>query len=107
MILLSINSNMKSLILQEYRDIITPSMARKKEWVDLENPILIAIYETDSRVNTNNVRYNESSHIGLTFSKDISAKNRLRDGNMIYNIIGVNPQGRLSQVFLKVIENVK
>ncbi|HHD2745481.1 TPA: hypothetical protein ACOTGR_003343, partial [Clostridium perfringens] len=74
---MSINSNMKSLILQEYRDIITPSMARKKEWVDLENPILIAIYETDSRVNTNNVRYNESSHIGLTFSKDISAKNRL------------------------------
>lgn len=98
---------MKSLILQEYRDIITSSMARKKEWVDLENPILISIYETDSRVNTNNARYNESSHIGLTFSKDISAKNRLRDGNMIYNIIGVNPQGRLSQVFLKVIENVK
>lgn len=98
---------MKSLILQEYRDIITPSMARKKEWVDLENPILIAIYETDSRVNTNNARYNESSHIGLTFNKEISSKNRLKDGDKIYNIIGVNPQGRLSQVFLKVIENVK
>ncbi|MBO3312120.1 hypothetical protein [Clostridium perfringens] len=104
---MSINSNMKSLILQEYRDIITPSMARKKEWVDLENPILIAIYETDSRVNTNNARYNESSHIGLTFNKEISSKNRLKDGDKIYNIIGVNPQGRLSQVFLKVIENVK
>lgn len=98
---------MKSLILQEYRDIITLSMARKKEWVDLENPILIAIYETDSRVNTNNARYNESSHIGLTFNKEISSKNRLKDGDKIYNIIGVNPQGRLSQVFLKVIENVK
>lgn len=98
---------MKSLILQEYRDIITPSMARKKEWGDLGNPILIAIYETDSRVNTNNARYNESSHIGLTFNKEISSKNRLKDGNTIYNIIGVNPQGRLSQVFLKVIENVK
>ncbi|TGY43183.1 hypothetical protein E5346_12575 [Clostridium perfringens] len=104
---MSINSNMKSLILQEYRDIITPSMTRKKEWVDLENPILISIYETDSRVNTNNARYNESSHIGLTFSKEISAKNRLKDGDKIYNIIGVNLQGRLSQVFLKVIENVK
>lgn len=104
---MSINSNMKSLILQENREIITPSLARKKEWVDLEEPILIAIYETDSRVNTNNARYNESSHIGLTFNKEISSKNRLKDGDKIYNIIGVNPQGRLSQVFLKVIENVK
>lgn len=105
--LLSINSNMKSLILQENKEVIKPSGARKKEWIDIEEPILIAIYETDSRVNTNNARYNESSHIGLTFNKEISAKNRLRDGNIIYNIIGVNPQGRLSQIFLKVIENVK
>ncbi|UBK38679.1 hypothetical protein KLF44_04500 [Clostridium perfringens] len=103
---MSINSNMKSLILQENREIITTSMARKKEWEDLEEPILIAIYETDSRVNTNNARYNDSTHIGLTFNKEISSKNRLKDGDKIYTITGVNPQGRLSQVFLKVIENV-
>lgn len=103
---MSINSNMKSLILQENKETITPSMSRKKGWVDLKEPILIAIYETDSRVNTNNARYNDSTHIGLTFNKDISSKNRLKDGDRIYNITGVNPQGRLSQVFLKVIENV-
>lgn len=103
---MSINSQMRKLKLQEEKEIIKPSGARKKDWVDLDNPILIAIYETDSRVNTNNARYNESSHIGLTFNKAISSKNRLIDGDKIYTIIGVNPQGRLNQVFLKVIDNV-
>lgn len=103
---MSINSNMKSLILQEEKEVTTPSLARKKGWVDTKEPCLIAIYETDSRVNTNNVRYNESTHIGLTFNKNITAKNRLKDGEKIYTITGVNPQGRLNQVFLKVIENV-
>lgn len=97
---------MKSFILQEEKEIKTPSLARKKVWVDLKEPCLIAIYETDSRVNTNNAIYNESTHIGLTFNKEISSKNRLKDGYKIYNITGVNPQGRLSQIFLKVIENV-
>lgn len=103
---MSINSNMKSLVLQEYKEIITPTMARKKDWVDLENHILIAIYETDSRVNTNNAMYNESSHIGLTLNKNISSKNRIKDVDRIYNITGINQQGRLNQVFLKVIDNV-
>ncbi|MDK0734975.1 hypothetical protein P7A61_05245 [Clostridium perfringens] len=106
MILLSINSNMKSLILQENKEVIKPSGARKKEWVDIEEPILIAIYETDNRVNTSNSIYNSSTHIGLTFNKSITAKNRLKDGDRIYNITGSNLQGRLNQVFLKVIENV-
>ncbi|MGL6186095.1 MAG: hypothetical protein ACRC1T_12030 [Clostridium chrysemydis] len=103
---MSINSEMRKLTLQENKEIITKSMARKKDWVDVEEPILIAIYETDSRVNTNNAKWNESTHIGLTFNKDITPKNRLKDGEKIYTITGVNPQGRLYQVFLKVIENV-
>ncbi|HHL2031167.1 head-tail adaptor protein [Clostridium perfringens] len=106
MILLSINSNMKSLILQENKEVIKPSGARKKEWIDIEELILIAIYETDNRVNTSNAIYNSSTHIGLTFNKSITSKNRLKDGDRIYNITGVNSQGRLNQVFLKVIENV-
>ena len=103
---MSINSNMKQLILQVNEEVITPSLARKKEWVDKE-PILISIYETDSRVTTNNARYGESSHLGLTFNKSVLAsKNRLKDGDTIYQINGVVPQGRLNQLFLKVIENV-
>lgn len=103
---MSINSNMKKLILQENKEVIKPSGARKKEWVDIKEPILISIYETDNRVNTSNVIYNSSTHIGLTFNKEISYKNRLKDGEKIYSITGVNPQGRLNQLFLKVIENV-
>lgn len=103
---MSINSEMRKVILQENKEIIKPSGARKKDWVDAKEPILIAIYETDSRVNTNDARYNDSTHIGLTFNKSITAKNRLKDGERIYNITGVNQQGRLNQVFLKVIENV-
>lgn len=103
---MSINSKMRKLILQENKEIIKPSGARKKDWIDLKEPILIAIYETDNRVNTSNAIYNSSTHIGLTFNKSITSKNRLKDGDRIYNITGVNPQGRLNQVFLKVIENV-
>ncbi len=58
---------MKSLILQENKEVIKPSGARKKEWIDIEELILIAIYETDNRVNTSNAIYNSSTHIGLTF----------------------------------------
>lgn len=103
---MSINSKMRKLILQENKEIIKPSGARKKDWIDLKEPILIAIYETDNRVNTSNAIYNSSTHIGLTFNKNVTSKNRLKDGDRIYNITGVNPQGRLNQVFLKVIENV-
>ncbi|OPF51545.1 hypothetical protein BH721_01350 [Clostridium baratii] len=103
---MSINGDMKKILLQENREVIKPSGARKKEWIDIEEPILIAIYETDNRVNTSNAIYNSSTHIGLTFNKSITFKNRLKDGERIYNITGVNQQGRLNQIFLKVIENV-
>lgn len=103
---MSINGDMKRILLQENKEIIKPSGARKKEWIDIEEPILIAIYETDNRVNTSNAIYNSSTHIGLTFNKSITFKNRLKDGERIYNITGVNQQGRLNQIFLKVIENV-
>ena len=103
---MSINGDMKKILLQENREVIKPSRARKKEWIDIEEPILIAIYETDNRVNTSNAIYNSSTHIGLTFNKSITFKNRLKDGERIYNITGVNQQGRLNQIFLKVIENV-
>ncbi|BFK81315.1 hypothetical protein I3900191A7_14600 [Clostridium baratii] len=103
---MSINGDMKRILLQENKEIIKPSGARKKEWIDIEEPILIAIYETDNRVNTSNAIYNSSTHIGLTFNKSITSKNRLKDGERIYNITGINSQGRLNQIFLKVIENV-
>lgn len=103
---MSINGDMKRILLQENKEVIKPSGARKKEWIDIEEPILIAIYETDNRVNTSNAIYNSSTHIGLTFNKSITSKNRLKDEDRIYNITGVNPQGRLNQIFLKVIENV-
>lgn len=103
---MSINGDMKRILLQENKEIVKPSGARKKEWIDIEEPILIAIYETDNRVNTSNAIYNYSTHIGLTFNKSITSKNRLKDGERIYNITGINPQGRLNQIFLKVIENV-
>lgn len=102
---MSINSNMRSFKIQASEEVLTPSLSRKKEWVDKED-VLVAIYETDSRVNTNNAIYNESSHIGLTFNKNISSNHRLNDGDKIYIINGSIPQGRLNQLFLKVIENV-
>ena len=101
---MSINANMKKVDLQACEEIIMPSLARKKKWID-KGECLVSIYETDNRTNTNNAVYNESSHIGLTFNKSINSNYRLKDGEKVYTVNGAIPKGRLNQLFLKVIEN--
>ncbi|GAA0735429.1 hypothetical protein [Clostridium oceanicum] len=103
---MSINSNIRKLKLEINKPIISESGARKDKWVYEGNSILISIYEVDNRINTSSVRYNESTHIGLTSSNNVNSYNcRLIDENTIYQIKGMITHGRLNQLFLKVIKN--
>lgn len=47
------------------------------------------------------VRFNDVTHIALTLDKDITEANRLQIGSTLYSIEFVNPEGRMTQVFLK------
>lgn len=47
------------------------------------------------------IRFNEVTHSALTVDKTITDANKIRVDNAIYSIEFVNPEGRLTQVFLK------
>ncbi|MEW8955765.1 hypothetical protein [Clostridium sp.] len=100
----SINRDMKPIILESKAKVRTPSGATKEEWKE-SNTIEVAIYDIDDRINTQSVKFNDSSHTGLTRHKDIKEGiNRLREGNTVYNILSVKPKGRLTQLYLKVVD---
>lgn len=47
------------------------------------------------------IRFNEVTHSALTFDKSIIDANKIRIGDDTYSIEFVNPEGRLTQLFLK------
>lgn len=101
---MSINSEMKPMILETKIKTRTPSGATKEVW---GNPVKIdiAIYDIDDRINTQSVKFNDSSHTGLTRCKDIKeGVNRLVEGNTVYNILSAKTKGRLTQLHMKVVD---
>ena len=65
-----------------------------------------SIYKNSDNISTQSVRYNLSTHTGLTFYKNIKEGiNRLVDSDgIIYNITGANGKGRLNSLLLKVVD---
>ncbi|APC81724.1 TPA: hypothetical protein ACXDAZ_002230 [Clostridium botulinum] len=103
----SINRDMKPILLETKVKKRTPSGATKEVW-GTDNPITIqvAIYDIDDRINTQSVRFNDSSHSGLTRYKEIKEGiNRLRKGDTVYNILSAKTKGRLTQLYLKVVDS--
>ncbi|MEG1256897.1 hypothetical protein [Clostridium sp.] len=99
-----INRDMKPIMLQKKEEIKTPSGATKEKWVDVGS-IDVAIYKTNDYRNTQSVRYNESTHTGLTRCKDIKeGVNRLVNGEVVYDLTSANSKGRLTTLLLKVVD---
>lgn len=99
-----VNRDMKSIMLQRKEKIKTPTGASKETWVDVGS-IDIALYKTNDMLNTQSVRYNNSTHTGLTTCKDIKeGLNRLIDNKIIYDITSCNTRGRLTTLLLKVVD---
>jgi len=100
----SINSDMKPIMLEKRSEIPSMAGAKKYRWEE-DKIIQVSLYLTNDMKNTQSVQYNESSHTGLTRSKDIEKNNnRLREGDTIYTINKVNPKGRLTTLLLKVVD---
>lgn len=109
---MSINADMKPIILQVKEELENPSGATKYTWIDKET-IFVVINKTNGVENTQNIRYNStqsvryksSTHTGLTQCKDIIVDvNRLVDNDIVYEVTGVNPKGRLTTLFLRVVD---
>ncbi|MHC1723982.1 MAG: hypothetical protein AB9836_12355 [Aminipila sp.] len=101
---MSINQEMRPLMLQMRKEGESPTGAAKNEWEDVK-PIEVAIYKTNSTLNTQNVRYNESSHTGLTYEKQIEENlYRLFDGKRVYDITLADTKNRLTTLLLKEID---
>lgn len=99
-----INRDMQSFKLQAKTDQQNDFGEMISKWEDV-GVIEVAIYKTNDYISTNSIRYNESTHTGLTAYKDIKeGKNRLVDGSTIYNIISSNAKGRLNTLLLKVVD---
>lgn len=101
---MSVITDMKPITLQEKVKIKSPSGAIKEDWKDIKT-IDLALYLTDDMKYTQSVRYNESTHTGITFYKGLDKHiNRFKEGSTIYSITKLNERGRFTNLLLKVVD---
>lgn len=103
---MSINSEMRSYSLQRKIKIRTESGATREEW-DAGRIIMVTVKKTNDLLHTQSVRYNESTHTGLTRCKYIKPYvNRLKktDTGEIYEIISATNDGRFNNLLLKKVD---
>lgn len=56
-----------------------------------------------SQNNTEDIRYKDATHLCLTEDKSLTDEMRIEDGGRVYDILLVNNESRLSQLFLKEV----
>lgn len=100
---MSINRDMKKYMLQENHPVRSPSGAEKDNWIDVKE-IDAAVYKKNDMKVVASEKYIESTHTGLTYYKDIKSDSfRLVRNNTVYVIMDCNPEGRLTNLLLKVV----
>lgn len=101
---MSIISDMKPIMLQVKKKIEKPSGAIVEGWKD-DKLIDMVLYLTDDMKYTQSVRYNSSSHIGITFYKDLEKDiHRFRDGETFYTIEKISTRGRFTRLLLRAVD---
>lgn len=100
---MSINRDMRKYMLQENQPIEGKSGAERENWVDV-NEIEAAIYKKNDMKVAASEKYIKSTHTGLTHYRLIApGKHRIVKDGVIYQIEDCNPQGRLTNLLLKVV----
>lgn len=69
---------------------------------EVQGSVKIAINSISEAI-SGNIKYKESSYIGLTYDKTITDTFVIQYGDEKLKVLYVNPRGRLRQVFLKEI----
>lgn len=101
---MSIYTDMITVTLQSNEPIEGKTGALKENWVFVEN-IDIAIYKNDSFKSSNSVKYEQSTHSGITFYKGFEEgkEYQLLIGMSKYEVTDFNMTGRFSALLLKHI----
>lgn len=100
---MSINSDMRKYALQENVPVVSSTGAKSSRWMD-KGLISACLYQTSNTLNTQNVQYNSSTHIGFTYYIGLEAgKHRLTRGGITHEITSVNNQDKLVNLLLKEV----
>lgn len=101
---MSVNRTMKIYRLQELQQTRTESGNKRAAWKDA-GEILVSIHKVSEQSIPGNVRYGDATHTGLTYCRALrkSAHRLARDG-ITYEILSVNPESRLTNLILKVVD---
>lgn len=91
--------------LQNETTVTTDSGAKRITWTDLKT-IQVSITKINETRLYQSVKYQESTHNGVTYTKGIKAcKNRLKDGNGdVYEILSSAGDYRMTNLLLKKVE---
>lgn len=101
---MSIRQGMRPVLLQHRITEISPTGADSISWEDI-GQIEVSISKTSNTLMTQSVRYNESSHVGLTLEKKIEEfRDRLVDGEAVYEIASADTTGRITVLLLKAVD---
>lgn len=101
---MSINSNMRTYNLQENRTTISKTGAKSDSW-ETTGDIIASIYQTSSTLNTQNVQYNTSTHVGYTYVKGLQPdKHRMVKNGVIYDVVSVDDGERMSILLLRAVD---
>lgn len=100
---MSINRDAKIYEVWEQTKEKTQSGSDKIKWRKIQE-VLVTVYKKNDMLKTGNIRYNEATHTGLTRDKAFKAgKHQLRRNGNVYDITEVNPDGRLTVLYLKEV----
>lgn len=100
---MSINRDMRPAVLLHKTTERTSSGALRENWEETKI-IRVALYKTSEVSTTSNARYLESTHTGLTYTKEIEPEvDRLLQNGKIYRITSVDTHGRLTNLLLKAV----
>ena len=101
---MSINRDMKECRLIKEVFTRTTSGVQRRDW-KVSGTIQAAIYKKNESKMYGSEVYLQATHTGVTRSRNVKAGDRLESDGVMYLIEDCNPDSRLTNLILKVIEN--
>lgn len=100
---MSIARDMKNCSLMEKKKKRTSSGAEKEYW-EKKKDIRLAVYKKNDILKYGSERYNDASHVGLTYEKEIKAgKHKVKYLGREMDVLECNSNGRLTLLILKEV----
>lgn len=100
----------QSFELWENQPVKQPSGSLKDNWIKLDTPIEISLYDQSAQnqltFGSSGARIKKYDYLALTTNKTlVVGKYQLRNSLLKLSVKGVNNEGRLAQLFLEVLAN--